>query len=118
MEGPSLWAERKNYTDMDLGRINELFNIPMVGASGAIYGVLLAFGMTFPNVELMMFPLPIPIKAKYFVLILGGLSIFRSLDANPGDNVAHLAHLGGMVVGFILIRLWRNRGDNGFGWGR
>jgi membrane associated rhomboid family serine protease len=118
MEGPGLWAERKNYADMDLGRINALFNIPMVGASGAIYGVLLAFGMTFPNVELMMFPLPIPIKAKYFVLILGGLSIFRSLDANPGDNVAHLAHLGGMVVGFILIRLWRNRGDKGFGWGR
>ena len=117
MEGPGLWAERKNYTDVDLGRINALFNIPMVGASGAIYGVLLAFGMTFPNVELMMFPLPIPIKAKFFVLILGGLSIFRSLDANPGDNVAHLAHLGGMVVGFILIRLWRNRGDNGFGWG-
>lgn len=117
-EGPGLWAERRNYTDVNLGRINELFNIPMVGASGAIYGVLLAFGMTFPNVELIMFPLPIPIKAKYFVLILGALSLYRSLNVNPGDNVAHLAHLGGMVVGFILIRLWRDRGGNGFGWDR
>lgn len=114
--GPGLWAQYQNYTDPTLARINQLFNIPMVGASGAIYGVLLAFGMTFPNVELIMFPLPIPIKAKYFVLILGGLTIFNSLDSNPGDNVAHLAHLGGMVVGFILIRLWRHRGTNGFGW--
>lgn len=116
--GPELWAQRQNYIDPTLGRINELFNIPMVGASGAIYGVLLAFGMTFPNVELIMFPLPIPIKAKYFVLILGALSVFNSLDTNPGDNIAHLAHLGGMVVGFVLIRLWKDRGDNGFGWGR
>ncbi|HNR55988.1 MAG TPA: rhomboid family intramembrane serine protease [Flavobacteriales bacterium] len=116
--GAELWAQRQNYVDPTLGRINEILNIPMVGASGAIYGVLLAFGMTFPNVELIMFPLPIPIKAKYFVLILGGLSLFNSLDTNPGDNIAHLAHLGGMVVGFILVKLWKDRGDNGFGWDR
>lgn len=116
--GTELWSQFQNYTDPSLARINQLFNIPMVGASGAIYGVLLAFGMTFPEVELIMFPLPIPIKAKYFVLILGGLSLFNSLGTNPNDNVAHLAHLGGMVVGFILIRLWRDRGDSGFGWGR
>lgn len=115
--GTELWAQFQNYSDPALGRINQLFNIPMVGASGAIYGVLLAFGMTFPNVELIMFPLPIPIKAKYFVLILGGLSIFNSLGNNPGDNIAHLAHLGGMVVGFIMIRLWQDRGRNGSGWG-
>ena len=96
--------------DPNADRILELWNIPLVGASGAIYGLLLAFGMTFPNTELMMFPLPIPIKAKYFVLILGALSIYKALQNNPGDNVAHLAHLGGMVVGFILIRLWRSRG--------
>lgn len=113
--GPDLWAQYQNYSDPAMGQINRIFNIPMVGASGAIYGVLLAFGMTFPNVELIMFPLPIPIKAKYFVLILGGLALFSSLENNPGDNIAHLAHLGGMVVGFILIRLWRHRGDNGFG---
>jgi len=116
-EGPALWAQGQNYSDVDLGRVNSIFNIPMVGASGAIYGVLLAFGMTFPNTELMMFPLPIPIKAKYFVLILGGISIYNTLQANPNDNVAHLAHLGGMLVGFILIRSWRTRGGDGqFRW--
>lgn len=109
-DGVDLWQSGRNFSDVTLGRINALFNIPMVGASGAIYGVLLAFGMTFPNVELILFPLPIPIKAKYFVWILGGMAIFQSLQNNPGDNVAHLAHLGGMVVGFILIRAWRRRG--------
>ena len=93
-----------------MAQLNALFNIPMVGASGAIYGVLLAFGMTYPNVQLMMFPLPIPIQAKYFVLLLGGMSVYSALQANPDDNVAHLAHLGGMVVGYVLIRLWRHRG--------
>lgn len=118
-EGPGLWASGSNYSDVDLGRINALFNIPMVGASGAIYGVLLAFGMTFPNTELILFPIPIPIKAKYFVLLLGAFSIFSTIRANPGDNVAHLAHLGGMLVGYILIRLWRGRGGNNqFGWDR
>lgn len=117
-EGPTLWAQHQNYTNVDLGRINELFNIPMIGASGAIYGVLLAFGMTFPNVELIMFPLPIPIKAKYFVLILGGMSLLNTLQSNPGDNVAHLAHLGGIVVGFILIKAWEKRGGQRTGpWG-
>ncbi len=116
--GPGIWAEGQNYTG-SLGRINALFNIPMVGASGAIYGVLLAFGMTYPNTELILFPIPIPIKAKYFVLLLGGFSIFSTLRANPADNVAHLAHLGGMLVGYILIRLWRGRGGgNQFGWDR
>jgi membrane associated rhomboid family serine protease len=91
--------------------VNFNVNYHLVGASGAIYGVLLAFGMTFPNVELMMFPLPIPIKAKYFVLLYGGITVYQSLQSNPGDNVAHLAHLGGMVVGFLLIRLWRHRGE-------
>ncbi len=118
-DGVELWQQGQNYSDATLGRINTLFNIPMVGASGAIYGVLLAFGMTYPNTELIMFPLPIPIKAKYFVLILGGMSIYNTLQNNPDDNVAHLAHLGGMIVGYVLIRLWRTRGGgNQFGWDR
>ena len=74
-----------------------------------IYGVLLAFGMTFPNVELMVFPLFIPIKARYFVWIFGALALFQGLQNNPGDNVAHLAHLGGMVVGFIFIKVWKEK---------
>jgi membrane associated rhomboid family serine protease len=111
LEGGELWAGGRNYVDVDMGRLNALLNTPMVGASGAIYGVLLAFGMTFPNVELMVFPLFIPIKAKYFVLIYGAITIYMSLQRDPDDNVAHLAHLGGMVVGYVLIQLWRHRGQ-------
>lgn len=110
LEGGDLLAGRRNYVDADMGRLNALLNTPMVGASGAIYGVLLAFGLTYPNVELMMFPLFIPIKAKYFVLIYGAITVYMSLQRDPNDNVAHLAHLGGMVVGYVLIQLWRHRG--------
>jgi membrane associated rhomboid family serine protease len=89
--------------------LNELLNMPMVGASGALYGVLLAFGLTFPEVPLIMFPLPIPIKARYFVFIFAGLSVFNAIQNNPNDNVAHLAHLGGMLVGYVLLKLWDRR---------
>ena len=79
--------------------------IPCVGASGAIFGVLLGFGMLFPNTELMLIIPPIPIKAKYFVLIYGGIELFMSIT-QPGDQVAHVAHLGGMLFGFIMIKMW------------
>ena len=108
-QGMELWAQGQNYRDKNMGRMNAILNIPMLGASGAIYGVLLAFGMTFPNVELMVFPLFIPIKAKYFVWIFGALALFQGIQDNPGDNVAHLAHLGGMVVGFIFIKVWKEK---------
>ena len=83
-----------------------VINIPMVGASGAIYGILMAFGMLFPNTRLMLLFPPIPIKAKYFVLILGGFAIYSQLMNSGGDNVAHLAHLGGMIFAFIMIKIW------------
>ena len=94
--------------------INELvnikMNIPTVGASGAVFGVLLAFGMLFPNTQLMLLFPPIPIKAKYFVIFYGGLELWLGLT-QPGSNIAHFAHLGGMIFGFILIKLWgKNRG--------
>ncbi len=108
-EGHGLIMSQRNYIDPLLGEFNAVLNRPMVGASGALYGVLLAFGMTFPNVKLMVFPLFIPIKAKYFVLILGALALFQAMANNPEDNVAHLAHLGGMLVGWLLIRMWRGR---------
>lgn len=86
-------------------------NVPMIGASGAIFGILLAFGMLFPNTELYMMFIPIPIKAKYFVLGYGLLEVFLGLQNSAGDNVAHFAHLGGMLFGFFLIRYWgKNRG--------
>lgn len=87
-------------------------DIPTVGASGAVFGLLLAFGMLFPNTELMMLFLPIPIKAKYFVLIYAGLELFLGIRNNPGDNVAHFAHLGGALFGFILVKLWGRDRNN------
>ena len=88
-------------------------NVPVVGASGAVFGLLLAFGMLFPNSQLMMIFLPIPIKAKYFVMIYGGLELYQGISANPSDNVAHFAHLGGMLFGFIMIKIW-NKNNNQF----
>ena len=79
----------------------------VVGASGSLFGLLIAFGMMFPNAELMMLFLPIPIKAKYFVAIYGALELISGLRNNAGDNVAHFAHLGGMFFGFILMMIWR-----------
>lgn len=81
-----------------------------VGASGSIYGILLAFAMTFPNERLFVIPFPFPIKAKYFVLIFGALELVTGLSPHAGDNVAHFAHLGGMLFGIILILVWRKKG--------
>jgi membrane associated rhomboid family serine protease len=77
-----------------------------IGASGAIFGILLAFGMIFPNTELLVYFI-VPVKAKYFVIIYGLLELFFAVSNKPGDNVAHYAHLGGMVFGFILLMYWR-----------
>lgn len=82
-----------------------------VGASGAVYGILLAFAMTFPNEKLFVMPIPFPIKAKYFVLIYGAIELFMGLSPRVGDNVAHFAHLGGMLFGIILILYWRKKGN-------
>ena len=84
-----------------------------VGASGAIYAILLAFGMIYPNERIFIFPLPIPIKAKYFVIGYAAIELFSAL-ATTGDGVAHIAHLGGMVFGFFMIRHWRKQVDGGY----
>ena len=81
---------------------------PTVGASGALFGLLLAFGMMFPNRVIMpLFP-PIPMKAKYFVALFGGLEVIFAYF-NTNDGVAHLAHLGGMLGGFLMIRYWQGK---------
>ena len=77
-----------------------------VGASGAVYGILLAFGMLFPNSQMFVFPLPFPIKAKFFVIGYAVIELFLGLG-QTGDGVAHFAHLGGMIFGFLLIMYWR-----------
>ena len=79
----------------------------VVGASGCVYGLLLGFGMLFPNTELILLFPPIPIKAKYFVIIYGLIELSLAMSNSPGDNVAHVAHLGGMVFGFLLIKQWQ-----------
>lgn len=88
-------------------------NIPTVGASGAVFGVLLAFGMLFPNTKLLLLFPPIPIKAKYFVIAYGAIELYLGLT-RPGSNIAHFAHLGGMLFGFILIKYWNRNTRNFF----
>lgn len=94
--------------------LNLKLNIPTVGASGAVFGVLLAFGMLFPNTRLMLLFPPIPIKAKWFVIGYGLIELFSGLSNRAGDNVAHFAHLGGMIFGFILIKYWNKTRRNNF----
>lgn len=80
-------------------------NIPTVGASGAVFGLLLAFGMMFPNALIYLYFF-LPVKAKYFVFFYGLFELYSGIANNPTDNVAHFAHLGGMIIGFILLKIW------------
>jgi len=81
----------------------------MVGASGAVYGILTAFGVLFPNLELKLLLLPITVRAKYLVMVLGSLAIYSGFTNSPGDNTAHFAHLGGIFVALIILQVWKHR---------
>ena len=105
-DGASLLARNRGFSDPTMQELQILLNTPTVGASGAVFGILLAFGMLFPNTQLMLLFPPIPLKAKYFVLAYGGIELYLAF-AQPGSNIAHAAHLGGMLFGYILIRYWR-----------
>ncbi|GAB5554661.1 MAG: rhomboid family intramembrane serine protease [Saprospiraceae bacterium] len=85
-------------------------NIPMLGASGAIFGVLTAYGMLFPDNKIMLLFPPIPMKAKYMVILFAAFELFAGLGPFKGDGVAHFAHLGGALFGFLLILYWRKSG--------
>ncbi|MEZ4887035.1 MAG: rhomboid family intramembrane serine protease [Chitinophagales bacterium] len=85
----------------------------MLGASGAVFGILLAFGMTFPDMKIMLLIPPIPMKAKYLVALFAVFELYRGMANAPDDNIAHFAHLGGMVVGFFILRYWRSMGVGG-----
>jgi rhomboid-like protein len=90
-----------------------IYLTPMVGASGAIFGLLIAFGMLFPNAELFIMFIPVPIKAKYIIPIYVLLELFLGVKQFSGDSVAHFAHLGGALFGFILVKMWHlKRHDN------
>jgi membrane associated rhomboid family serine protease len=105
-EGEALLMEGKVFTDPVMKDLQLLLNTPTVGASGAVFGILLAFGMLFPNTQLMLLIPPIPIRAKYFVMIYGGIELYLAVT-QPGSNIAHAAHLGGMLFGYILIKYWK-----------
>jgi len=100
---------------VDEGRtLAGIYSTPMVGASGAIFGVLVAFGMLYPNMELMLIFFPIPIKAKYFIPLYIVFELYSGVARVPGDSVAHFAHLGGALIGFILVKFWKDKNNDRF----
>ena len=103
--GKNILEGNQNYSNQRMGKLNLLINTPTVGASGAVFGILLAFGMLFPNTLLYIY-FAIPVKAKYFVMVYGALELYLGISNNPADNVAHFAHLGGMLFGFLLLKFW------------
>lgn len=88
---------------------NMLVNTPVVGASGAVFGLLIAFGLLFPNTELYLLFIPIPIKAKWLAVGYGAFELFQAYSNRPGDNVAHFAHLGGMLFGYLILKIWQHK---------
>lgn len=108
----SQWAELIGRADLD--KMLRLYMTPAVGASGAIYGVLVAFAMLYPNAKLMLLFFPVPIKAKYFIPVLILMDLFSGVTGFSifGGNIAHFAHVGGAVIGFVLMWVWRGKGNN------
>jgi membrane associated rhomboid family serine protease len=100
------------YLNQSLDYVDQLIklrmDIPTIGASGAVYGILFAFGWMFPNMLVYIYFL-FPIKAKWIVIFYGAIELFSGISNNPTDNVAHFAHLGGMLFGFFLIYYWKRK---------
>lgn len=111
----------RNYVKINYGEylsFYDSFNVPAVGASGAIYGILVAFGMLFPNAELFLIFVPIPIKAKYFIPALIALDLFSGFTGYSifGAGIAHFAHVGGALFGFIMMWYWKRNQFNNNRW--
>ena len=104
--GYEIWNQGRMFADPAMRQMNGLINVSTVGASGAVFGILLAFGVLFPNTRLFLLFPPIPVKAKWLVIGYGALELYLAVT-QPGSNIAHAAHLGGMIFGYILIRIWR-----------
>lgn len=105
--------EYNNYLDSgNIAAMRDILFTPMVGASGALFGVMTAFGVLFPNTEMMLIFFPIPIKAKYFIPFMILMELYLGVMQYSGDNVAHFAHLGGAVIGFILLKFWQKKKNN------
>jgi len=98
-----------------LEKLEAIYYAPVLGASGAIFGILVGFAMLYPDMELMIIPIPIPIKAKYFAIGYIVIELFSGVNPmQTNDGVAHFAHIGGALVGFILIKIWGLRGPQQF----
>lgn len=89
--------------------LKSIYTTPMVGASGAIFGLLVAFGMLYPNVEMYIMFIPVPVKAKYIIPVYIIIELFLGVARFQGDSIAHYAHLGGALLGFILVKLWKDK---------
>lgn len=109
-EGYQILKNGQNYTNAAMAQANLILNTPTVGASGAVFGILLAFGMTFPNQPIYIYFL-FPIKAKYFVIIFGLIELYSGFS-EFGGQVAHFAHLGGMLFGFLILQYWKKKRGN------
>jgi membrane associated rhomboid family serine protease len=99
-------------TSEDLRTVGSIYFTTMVGASGAIFGLLVAFGYLFPNTSLYLMFIPVPVKAKYFIPVYILIELFLGVSRFAGDSVAHFAHLGGALFGFLLIKIWGIRRPN------
>lgn len=114
----SIDVELVNAKGMQVARLENyreaVLNLPnIIGASGAVAGIWMAFAYLFPNSTLYLF-FAIPVKAKYLAMVYFGYELFQALRFNPNDNVAHFAHLGGMLVGFVIVKYWFNTNRNSF----
>lgn len=94
--------------------VKSLFTEPILGASGSVFGVLMAIFLLYPDLEFILFPIPIPVKVKYFVPVYVLYELFSGVMPTQGDSVAHFAHLGGALFGFILIKYWGYKKPNNF----
>lgn len=113
--GRDVLVQYTNFTVPEMNQLNYLYNIPVVGASGALFGLLGASYVLFPNTELILLFPPIPIKLKYFVTFYGLFELYMGLRDHPGDNVAHFAHLGGLIAGILVVKYWnKTRRDRFF----
>ena len=95
--------------ESDLRTLQQIYFGPMVGASGAIFGLLVAFAMLYPNLEMYIMFIPVPVKAKYIIPVYIVIELSLGVAKIQGDSVAHFAHLGGALIGFILVKIWRNK---------
>lgn len=113
IHGADILQQGYNFSDPNLARLNIIYNVGTIGASGAIFGILLAFGMIFSNRPIYLY-FVMPIKAKWIVIIYGGFELLSGITQNMYDNVAHFAHVGGMIVGIIILLYWKKNGTINF----